>query len=318
MPPDLSDLTDQISLTPDQAWGIPVAIVAAMFLSLGAQYQHRGVGVVEEHLGNGEKAGLSIRQLRALMTRPSWVVGTLLLGLAIVLQLTSLGLSPITVVQPLGAVALVMTAIMNSRTSKVPLDRVSIRAIILCVTGVGIFVTVAAMVTKSNPITTTQLSIVLAILAVVLTVFAVLFALLRKRIKPIFYIVGAGFLFGFVATLAKVIIDRVKTIVIVEFHIRDVEWLLVLCFVGLILAALLGTYFVQTAYASGPPDLVVAGLTVIDPLVAVSIGIVVLGEAANAPGWAVIAWIIAGAMAIFGVLSLSRHHADTTERASVS
>ena len=78
--------------------------------------------------------------------------------------------------------------------------------------------------------------------------------------------------------------------------------------VGLILAALLGTYFVQTAYSSNPPDLVVAGLTVIDPIVAVAIGIIVLGEAAGAPLWAVFAFIAAGGCAVWGVTSLSRHH----------
>ena len=44
------------------------------------------------------------------------------------------------------------------------------------------------------------------------------------------------------------------------------------------------------------------------PLVAVSIGIIVLGEAAGAPVWAIIAFVIAAAAAIWGVLSLSRHH----------
>ena len=52
----------------------------------------------------------------------------------------------------------------------------------------------------------------------------------------------------------------------------------------------------------------VAGLTVIDPLVAILIGILVLGEAANAPLWAIAVFVGAGALAIFGVLSLARHH----------
>jgi drug/metabolite transporter (DMT)-like permease len=91
-----------------------------------------------------------------------------------------------------------------------------------------------------------------------------------------------------------------------EFDSADI--LTLLCLVALAAAALLGTYFVQTAHSSNPPDLVVAGLTVIDPLVAVSIGIVVLGEAAGAPPWAIIGFILAGAVAIFGVVSLSRHH----------
>jgi hypothetical protein len=43
VPPELSDLTEQITLTPYQSIGIPIALVGAVFLSLGAQFQHRGV-----------------------------------------------------------------------------------------------------------------------------------------------------------------------------------------------------------------------------------------------------------------------------------
>lgn len=305
------DLTGQITLTPYQALGIPIALVGAVFLSFGAQFQHRGVTKVEAHLGTGSRSGLSIRQLVALAARPSWVIGTLLLGLAILFQLTSLGFAPLIVVQPLGAIALVITAIVNARVSKLKLDRLSIRAIVFCVVGVGLFVTIAAFTARSSPITETQLIIVLVILGGVLTAFAVAFALLRKRFKVIFYIVGAGVLFGFVATLAKVVIDRIKTLILEDFSEGGIEWLTIACVVALLAATALGSYFVQSAYSSGPPDLVVAGLTVIDPLVAVSIGIIVLGEAASAPWWAVVAFVLAGALAIYGVMLLSKHHPQT-------
>ena len=76
-------------------------------------------------------------------------------------------------------------------------------------------------------------------------------------------------------------------------------------------AAALGGYFVQTAYSVGSPDLVIAGLTVIDPLVAISIGIVVLGEASEAPWWAIPVWMLAGALAVIGVFQLAKHHPQT-------
>jgi hypothetical protein len=193
--------------------------------------------------------------------------------------------------------------------TKVPLDRVSIRSIVICVTGIAAFVTIAAFVAKTHPITATQLVTVLIILGVVLAVFVTLFILMRRRSpRPIFYVIAAGTLFGFVVTLAKVVIDRIRTIIATDFEIGPADILTLLCLVGLVTAALLGTYFVQTAHSSNPPDLVVAGLTVIDPLVAVSIGIVVLGEAAGAPPWAIVAFALAGAAAIWGVISLSRHH----------
>jgi drug/metabolite transporter (DMT)-like permease len=308
VPPDFSDLADQITLTPYQAVGIPLAIIGAIFLSLGAQFQHRGVVLVEQKHGTGSTSGLSMRQVQALLAQPVWVVGTLFLGLAIVFQLTSLGFAPLIVVQPLGAVALVMTAIMNSRISKIPLGTIAVRAIWMCVGGIAIFVTIAAFVAKSRPISQTQLYIVLGLVGLVVLVFATLFAIFRGKMTAIFYIIGAGVLFGFVATLAKVVIDRIKTLSFTNFEFTPVEWLTALCLLALVTAALLGTYFVQTAYSSGPPDLVVAGLTVIDPLVAVSIGIVVLGEAADAPLWAIFGFIIAGGIAIFGVISLSKNH----------
>ncbi len=299
MPSELLQLGDQIALDPKQFIGIPIALVGAVFLSFGAQFQHRGVAKVEANTHDVEK-GLSVRQMLALLSRPSWVVGTLMLGLAIVFQLTSLGFSPIIVVQPLGAVALVITAVLNSRVSHVKLNRSSVLSVVLCVGGVGAFVLVAAFTAVDKPVTSRDLIVILIVLAVVLALFAVAFGVLRKRFKAIAYIVGAGVLYGFVATLAKVVISRVFQ--------AEVDWLALLALTGLLSAAALGGYFVQNAYASGPPDLVIAGLTVIDPLVAVAIGIVVLGEASQAPLWAMVAYLAFGAVAILGVFGLARYH----------
>lgn len=291
--------TQALTLTPMQGLGIPVALIGAVFLALGAQFQHRGVTKVEASLG-GKAKGLSKVQLFALLGRPSWITGTLMLGLAVILQLIALRLAPLIVVQPLGAVALVITALVNARVTKTRLDRLTIRAIALCIGGVGIFVTVAAFVGTERPISDTQLITILLILATVLVFAGAAFLTFRSRLTAIVYIVGAGVLYGFVATLAKVVINRIVT--------GDFEWLTVLCIVALVSATVIGAYFVQTAYVSGPPDLVIAGLTVIDPLVAVGIGIVVLGEAAGAPLFAILAFIIAGCLAIYGVFELSKHH----------
>jgi drug/metabolite transporter (DMT)-like permease len=301
VPPfDLPNLADQVlNLTPQQGLGIPVALVGAVFLALGAQFQHRGVMKVEDELG-GAARGLSRTQLIALLTRPSWLLGTLMLALAIAFQLTSLYLAPLIVVQPLGAVALVITALVNARITGHKLDRLTIRSIAMCVGGVGIFVTIAAFVARETAITDAQLLTVLVILGVVLIAAAIAFVVLRRRLKAIMYIIAAGVLYGFVATLAKVVINRIRT--------ESFDLLTVTCIVALVAATMLGAYFVQSAYASGPPDLVIAGLTVIDPLVAVAIGIVVLGEASGAPLFAIIAFVVAGAIAIYGVFELAKHH----------
>ncbi|WIB68687.1 multidrug DMT transporter permease [Curtobacterium sp. MCBD17_035] len=301
MAPDLVDLTDRINMTPFQALMIPVALVGSVFLSLGAHFQSAGVHRVEARIGR-QSGGLSVRHVLALLGSGSWVLGTLMLGCAVVLQLVSITFAPLIVVQPLGAVALVITTWFSTRSSGVPLDAPSRRAVWTCIVGVGIFVGIAALVGHETPITHSQLVTVLVILAVVLAIVLLSFRLVRRRRNPLYFIVGAGILYGFVATLAKVTLNRVVN--------GTFDWVTAVAIAGVIVAAVLGGYFVQNAYASGSPDLVIAGLTVIDPIVAVGIGIVVLREATGAPWFAVAGFLLAAAIAITGVFQLAKHQPE--------
>lgn len=297
---DVGDALVGVFDNPALLIGIPLALLGAIFMSFGAQYQHRGVTKVELLYGGAASGGLTLTQLTRLLTRPSWVLGSIMLGLAIACQLGALSFAPLIVVQPLGAIALVITTLLNARISGHKPTKRSVRAIVECVGGIFIFVTIAALVATDEPVSNGQLITILIILAVVTVVFGGLWLWLRQRMTALFYIIGAGVMYGFVATLAKVVISRIQS--------GDFEWLTVTCLVALLLAAAVGAYFVQTAYSSGPPDLVIAGLTVIDPIVAIIIGLTVLGEAANAPLWAYIGFGVAGVIAVIGVYDLARNH----------
>jgi len=280
--------------------GIPLALLGAVFMSFGAQYQHRGVLKVERLSGSAATQGLTSKQLLRLLSRPSWVIGTIMLGLAIVCQLAALSFAPLIVVQPLGAIALVITTLLNARISGHRPTKRSVMAIAACTGGIFIFVTIAALFATEERVSNGQVITILLLLLGVVIAFTGLWLWLRHRMRALFYIVGAGVLYGFVATLAKVVISRIQT--------GDFEWLTVTSLVALVAAAAMGAYFVQTAYSSGPPDLVIAGLTVIDPIVAILIGLIVLNEAAHAPLWAYFGFAVAGALAVWGVFQLSRYH----------
>lgn len=285
---------------PSLLMGIPLALAGAVFMSLGAQYQHRGVTKVEKLSGADGATGLSWEQIKALLTRPSWLLGTLMLGLAIVCQLAALAIAPLIVVQPLGAIALVITTLLNARVSGHAPTKRSLTSIVACVGGIFLFVFLAAIFATEKEVTTEKLFIILTTLLVVIIILGAFWVVLRHRMRALFYIIGAGILYGFVATLAKVIIKRLQA--------GDFDWLTLVCVIALIAAGAVGAYFVQTAYSSGPPDLVIAGLTVVDPIVAVLIGIVVLGEAAAAPTWAMVAFVVIGGVAVWGVVGLARYH----------
>ena len=293
------------SLTPLQSVGIPVALGGSALLALGAEFQHRGVRRSATPTGTGR-----IRRVLALVKDRSWLLGTLLLAAAIPFQLLSLFLAPLTVVQPLGASALVVSALLNARVTGGRLDGRLVRAVSLCVLGVGLFVAAAALTTTSRPVQDPQLLAVLGVLAVVLAVLAPVVLLARRRLPPIGLVVAAGVLFGFVGSLTKVVLDRLHTVWALGSGFTSTDWLTAVCVLGMGAAGGLGAVFVQTAYASGPSHLVVAGLTVIDPVVGVTLGVVVLGEAAQAPVWAPIVFVVTGAVAMTGVIQLARHPAQ--------
>ena len=284
--------------------GIPIAVAGAILLALGTLFQHKAVD--EQAPAPGRGAGsMGGGRLQALLGKPAWLAGTAMLGAAILLQLTSLRFSPLIVVQPIGAVALVVTALATAKMTRRPPGRRALTSVALCIAGVGVFVAVAAVSARDGAIHDPQLKKNQVQLGAVLPAHGTGFGLWRHSWSAVVFTAGAGTLFGFVAALAKTVIARLFQ--------GDFEWLSLTCLAGLIIAALFGTFLVQNAHTRGTPELVVAGLTVIDPLVAVTIGITVLGEADTAPAEAFIAFLLAGATAVAGVVLLA-----TVKKAPVS
>ena len=288
-----------------RAFAIGLAVIGAIFLSLGAQFQNDAV--TKHHAPSRPRPGsLSLRQIADLLRRPRWLTGTSFLVLAILFQLSALALAPLIVVQPIGAIALIMTSLLNARIYGVRLNPSTFLAIALTTIGVGGFVAVAASSAVAVEMSNGKLLQVVGILFVLLLMFGLLFWRSKGKVGALQYIFGAGVLYGFVASLAKVVIQRIFQ--------QDYDLLTLLALISLIGATVLGGWFVQNAYASGPPDLVIAGLTVIDPAVAVMIGIAILGEAEAASIGQVVSYGVAGIIAITGVLALNKFHPQLTKK----
>lgn len=284
---------------------VACAVAGAFFLAFGAQRQGSAV--------NSNTGGLSLggAGFVRLLTNPRWVVGLLLLGVGTALNVVALTLGTLTVVQPIGAIALVITTIVNSRDQGIRMNRATVVSITACVAGSALFVLMAVnVVRESIHVTRQQELTVVLLLTVVVVFFAAVLMLFKQRLKSFFYIVGSGVLFGFVAVLTRIISKQVFDPN--GLYLLNVQWYSV---VAIAAAGGLGSWFVQSAYASGPPDLVIAGLTVIDPIVGIAIGIAILGELRDdVPPVVAIAMAGAAFLAIVGVIALSRHHPDVVKR----
>ncbi len=286
-------------------FAVLLAVLGAFGLAIGAQRQGSAV--------KADTGGLALSGsgLLRLLRNPRWVFGLVLLGAGMSLNAVALVTAPLTVVQPIGAIALVITTVVNAKDQGLTINRATVVAIGACVTGSALFVVLAVNVTQENlhVSSTDELTVVL-LLALAVGIFGTLTLMFRHRMSAFIYILGAGVLFGFVAVLTRIIGKHLLDPN--GLGLLNVQWYSV---VAIAAAGGLGSWFVQSAYSGGPPDLVIAGLTVVDPMVGIAIGIVILGELRpDVHSVTAIAMGTAATLAIVGVIALSRHHPEVTKR----
>ncbi len=282
---------------------IGLAFLSAVSLAYGALLQHRGVSGL--HASEGT---LRLRTLVRLLRSPHWVLGLLVMGAGIVANVTALAFAPVMVVQPVGAFSLVISILLGMFHRSLAVHRSIVITVVLCVVGVAGFVTVSALVATTSPTSEAEAQL-LAALALAFTVAGLIVILVVSHPRQLLLITGGGVLFAFVATNMHVVSSHLVAVGLAE-GLSSLPW-----FNAIALAAsgLVGSWFVQSSYASGPPEMVIAGLTVIDPIVAVLLGALILGEAADSDVASILGMAAFGALACASVVLLSRHHPDAVE-----
>lgn len=287
-----------------RALAIVLSLLAALGLAFGAQFQNQAAEKKATDENTDTRVG--IKALIRLVSRPRWLLGMVFLFTGGALQISALVLAPLIVVQPLGAAALVITSLLNARSTKTRINKPTWWAIALCTLGIAVFVAASASVAKESHLDDGNLAQILIVLVVLCVLFAISFFTFAKHAKATTYIVGAAILYGFVASLIKAVVQRIAQ--------GDFSLLTLVCLVVSGVVMLLGGWFVQNAYASGPPELVIAGLTVMDPMVAVSVGVIILGEAKQASALTLFVFVASALVAVVGVWLLSRFHPEMLKK----
>lgn len=273
------------------ALGILLAVLGAGCFALGVALQHQGVELV--------RAGDVLRpsSLGALVRIPRWWLGVLSSSVGAVLHAVALGVAPLTVVQPVGVLALGLTAMINAQVSGRRLTRPAVLAIAASTGGVVAFLVLASGNVNSSVVPTGAEIQSAVPVALAIAVLALLGSRSHGRARGLALSTAAGISYGFTSLLMRAVAQ--------DFGAGGLGGVATGSVVAMALTMALGGWFMQQSYAAGPPQLAVASVTVVDPIVAVLIGVVLLGEAAGVPWWVGAGEFAAGAVAVAGVIALA-------------
>jgi hypothetical protein len=180
-------------------------------------------------------------------------------------------------------------------------------AAVVSTASVGAFVLLAAASATATRVGPADEAAATRIAAAGVLVLAAVGALSRGKVRCLAFAAACAVAYGYVSLMMRGITQVLGT-----------ELLRPLLLVAVVTAAVLGAGLLQHGYASGPPELVVACLTVVDPLVAVGLGIGLLGEADRVATGVAAGETICAVTACAGVFALARHHPHSRERSGAT
>ena len=272
---------------------VVLAAVAATCFAAAAVAQHDALSGVAD-----PRRRLSLAAVVSLVRRPRWVTGVLLAAGGVALHAGALALAPLSVVQPVGVVAVpIAVAAVFVRARSRP-SRAVVLGSALTVTGVVAFVASAGPTSAAAPRPDGVLVLAAAAVAVVVAALAALGLSRTGAGRSLGCAAAAAVSFGLVSVLLRTLLSQLGS----GLGAEDPAALTLLG--GMAASVAVGGWLAQQALASGAAAVSLSVLTVLDPVVAVALG-AVIGDGSPAT-WALP--LVAVVPAIAGVVVLARHH----------
>jgi hypothetical protein len=244
-----------------------LALAGALLNGLGALWQNTAVRDKQ----NGKL--VAIGALLELLRNPKWLMGQLAVVIGSALHFGALAFAPVTVIQPIGVLGIAVTAVASARHDKTGLSLGTWLALTSIVLGVGGFTSLAASNAQVTSVSDETAVLIALIVGLLLMVLGLIGSIGHGLIRCLAFAAGGGVVFGFASVVVRLAALSVEHGNLSDFPTGSL--------IGAILSIPVAVWFIQQAHASGPPDLVVAALTLSDPVVAIGIGYVALGEGAK-------------------------------------
>lgn len=300
----------ELVATPQTALAVVVGLIAAIAYGAAAVLQHqaiRGANVPDTGQPAGQREDLSLRQMLGLLSLPRWRAGLSFMVGGTVLHVIALALAPLTIIQPIGVLAVPAAVVLAAGYAHRGVSRRVIGGVVICAVGVVGFVLLAAPGASAGAVDARPMLIA----TVVVVAASGLLSLLSRLpwptwVRCLLLASASAFTFGLASAVTR---DLTQIFTDGRFTAHLAAHLGLVA--ALIVAAALGGWFIQQAYNAGAAPVVTACGTVVDPVVAVLLGITVLAEGVPAGPGHVVGMILSALVAASGVVILARFHPDS-------
>ena len=279
----------------------PAALGAAVAFAVSATLAHRSAGEVPDAQGLGPRQLL--RFIRATLAHPYWLSGIAVSAVGLGLHVLALHAGELAVVQPLMVSGVLFALPLQRRLHHERIRRSELWWALALVTGLAGFLVVA---TAGAPVHHESAdrgpAIVAGLLAVGAAAGCVLVARGRQRATAAGLLgVATGIAFAGTATLIKTctnLLARSPVVLVMSWQLY-----------ALLSAGAVGLLLNQLAFQAGPLSASLPAITVVNPLLAVVLGIVVYDENLRHIPWAIATE--AGSLLLFATaaFTLTRHQA---------
>ena len=259
---------------------IALALCAAVFMAIGIVVRQRATMSVPT------EDGVSAVMVTTLLRSPVWWLGTGAAVLGYVFQALALIKGSLILVQPILVSALLFTLPLSARLAGRRVTRGEWLWAGLLTIGLAIFVLLARPGPQESPASLPVATIVAGVCAAIIICCTIIAVRMGGWQRAVLLAVSVGVLFGVVAVVTKI-----------TMHLADERGVLALLATpapyALVVLGVIATLLQQSAFHAGALQTSVPTMLVLEPVVAVLLGALVLGEELEAGGYEAIALAVA-------------------------
>ena len=263
---------------------IVLALCAAVFMAIGIVVRQRAT------MDLPSEDGVSAAMITTLLRSPVWWAGTGAAVLGYVFQALALVKGSLILVQPILVSALLFALPLSARMAGRRVTRGEWLWAGLLTIGLAVFVLLARPGPQESPASLSVAGIVAGVCGVIILGCIVVAVRIGGWQRAVLLAVSVGVLFGVVAVVTKI-----------NMHIADQRGVLALLATpapyALVVLGVFATLLQQSAFHAGALQTSVPTMLVLEPVVAVFLGAILLGEELNAGRYEAIALtFVIGAM----------------------